>query len=123
MNRARISGFLAAAGLLVSSSAFAINWTTNHRTILELRQSGGKDTYEVSFVTPLTGTNDNPLTCSDNTTAEMDPGLTATQKDLLNRTLLAAFMAGKTIRLHIKETGSCINNRPVFVGVRYTKDS
>lgn len=103
---------------MVSNLAFAFNWTTSWRNISEIRQAGGTDGYQIVFTTALTSANDNPLGCTNNTIAEPDPGLTAAQKDLLSRTVLAATLAGKMVKLHIKETGACINNSPVYEGVR-----
>lgn len=124
MKRSHLFAAVTAAGVLFSSSAFALNWTTNYRNMSEIRQSGGKDGYEILFITPLTSSNDNPAGCTDNLYAEPDPSLTAAQKELLARTVLAAFMAGKMVKLHVKETaGSCINNRPVYLGVRIARDS
>jgi len=118
MIRSRALVAVAAAGLLVSNVALAFNWTTNWRNISEIRQAGGMDGYQIVFTTALTSANDNPLGCTNNLIAEPDPGLTAAQKDVLSRTVLAALMAGKMIKLHIKETGACINNSPVYEGVR-----
>lgn len=122
MIKSRFFAAITAAGVLISTSAFALNWTSNYRNISEIRQSGGKDGYEILFTTPLAGSNDNPMGCTDNLYAEPDPTLTAAQKELLSRTVLAALMAGKMIKLHIKES-ACINNRPVYQGVRIARDS
>jgi hypothetical protein len=118
MIRSRAFVGLAAAGLLVSNAAFAFNWTTSWRNISEIRQSGSEDGYEIVFTTALTSSNDNPLGCTNNLVAEPDPGLTVPQKELLSRTVLAALLAGKMIKLHMKESGACINNSPVYVGAR-----
>jgi hypothetical protein len=118
MIRSRVLVAVAAAGVLVSNIALAFNWTTSWRNISEIRQAGGTDGYQIVFATALTSDNDNPLDCTNNTVAEPDPGLTAAQKDLLSRTVLSALLAGKMIKLHIKETGACINNSPVYQGVR-----
>lgn len=119
MIRSRVFVAVAAAGLLVSNLAFAFNWTTSWRNIKEISQIGSTDSYQIAFTTALTGSNDNPGSCPNNLIAEPDPGLTAEQKDLLSRTVLAATLAGKMVKLHIKATGTnCINNSPVYVGVR-----
>ena len=119
MERSRLFAAIALAGTFVTGSAWAVNWSGS-KTIQELRQSFQKDAYEVTLTTALSGPNDNPANCTDNTTAEMDVAVTASQKDLMNRTLLSAYLAGKNIRLHIKESaGACQNNRPIYEGVRF----
>jgi hypothetical protein len=119
MKKLGLMGVSFIACTLASSALWAVNWTTSTRVIVEVRQSHPNSFYEIVPNIPLTGNIDNPASCSDGSIVEMDLGITGTQRDTLNRTVLSAFLAGKPVRLHIKETaGACQNGHPIYMGIR-----
>jgi hypothetical protein len=78
--------------------------------------SGGYAVYARSYTIP------NPAGCPNTGKAEVYTSSTAVDKDLMNRTLLAAFMAGRQVRLSISQNACSVNNYPAYHMVRLDAD-
>lgn len=119
MKKLGLMGVCFAVCTIVSGAVWAVNITGN-KTIVELRQSHPNAHYELVLNSALTGSNDNPGNCNEAGIAEIDATIPAAQRDLLNRTALAAYLGGKTVKLGLRESGStlCQNNHPIVLSIR-----
>jgi hypothetical protein len=64
----------------------------------------------------------NPAGCPNTGKAEVYAGATAEERDLMNKTLLAAFMAGRMVRLSVSQNQCSANNYPAYHMVRVDAD-
>jgi hypothetical protein len=76
------------------------------------------DTAGLSVV-PVSGFH-NPNNCSSTDLMEMDSGATAADKELMNKVLLSAFLAGKQVKFSVS-VSSCQNSRPKFFKVQVAR--
>lgn len=112
--KTRISqGLVAAAALLVSAPALCAAENTAWFDIANLQAStssaNGYRVYADSYTLPSQG-------CAKSDFAEVQQGLTNGDTDLLNRTLLAAFMSGRKVQLRLDGCGA--TGRPAYRIVR-----
>jgi hypothetical protein len=123
LNKSRVSVFARVvtlaivAGVAAPASAAADTWT-DYFTIdgMDNGDGGTSITLAVSSASgDFTGSTSNPHGCSVTTYALMSSALSSTAKDLDNRVLLAAFLAGKQVRLRISGT-LCMNNGTTTTG-------
>jgi len=109
-------GFAAVLGLAAPASAAADTWTAWFTIdYLDNGDSGSNDTVTVSSASgDFTGSTLNPAGCTgDLGYAYMQSSATAAAKDAMNKLLLAAFLAGKQVRLRMNGT-TCLGNSPMF---------
>lgn len=100
------------AALLTISNAWAGDWFSNYFPIVRLDNGDANDAYRVFM-----GVSKNPNGCANNDYFEVYPTASAATKDLMNKTLLAALLAGRKIRLNISTTTCGASGRPAYTGV------
>lgn len=110
MKKISIMGLLGAATLSLAASASAGVWV-GYSKIHNLDTSGG--TYIV-----YTGSSSNPAGCSNTGQFHAFPSATAADKDLMNKTLLSAFLANRKVLLNISETTCSSSGYPTYYQVR-----
>lgn len=106
--------------LLVAGAARADNYSS-FIIIDALEQEG--DEY-VTWTTGVTNNaTNNPASCSAGVGKYFfyTAGLTAASKELMTRTLLSAFLAGRKVQFTVKSS-TCYNNYPVISSVSVDKD-
>jgi hypothetical protein len=103
---------LSAAVLTIAVSAHAASWT-GFVTISKLEATVGDGSYEVWFTAFS-----NPRGCASSDFFEIKPGLASSARDSINRTLLAAFLAGKEVQFLLSTDTCGDDNRPAYVAVR-----
>lgn len=98
--------------LAAPASAGVETWTPWF--MIQSLDNGDGTTDQTYAVRAATGNlTTNPAGCSSLTHAFLIPSATATSKDLTNRTLLAALLSGREVRLRIHGT-ACTQNSPTF---------
>jgi hypothetical protein len=108
--------------LFVAGEARAASWTANFKIAFMDTDaaSGGYIIVPVAGTLANDSTND-PNNCISGTTPISSlhlyaANLNQTQKDLLARTLLSAFLANKSIKLEVSSV-TCVNSRPAYGNV------
>jgi hypothetical protein len=109
MKKAHIMGLLGAATLSLAGGAWAGQWT-GYVQIANLDTSG--DAYIVYSSSTL-----NPAGCAATGQAVVYPSSTAAEKDLMNKTLLSAFLANRKVRLDLS-VNTCSGGFPTYYQVR-----
>ena len=123
MKKQAIVGIAAAFAVLGTSIySYAATWSDffTIKTIWQDNASGGYVVQPLDGSVANNGTND-PANCvppgSNITRYYIIASLGATDRDTLNKFLLASFLAGRGIQLQVSGTsGNCINGAPVFYG-------
>lgn len=64
----------------------------------------------------------NPKGCANSGKAEVYVSASAVDRELMNKTLLAAFMAGRKVKLSISTATCSANNYPAYAMVRVDAD-
>jgi hypothetical protein len=115
-----IKGMLAGAVLLSLSGAARAEQLTSYFYIqnLDANYAGGGSytVYAKNYTIP------NPKGCANTGKAEIYVNAAAADRDLMNKTLLAAFMAGRQVRLSISTATCSANNYPAYALVRLDAD-
>jgi hypothetical protein len=110
MKKAHLKGLVVAATLSLATTAFAGIWSS-------YTQLANLDTAADGYIVyPATAVN-NPAGCSDTSQVWGYSASTAEEKDLMNRTLLSAFLANRKVRLNIASS-VCSGTHPVYLAVR-----
>lgn len=108
-------GLVAVGILLVAASAWAGQDTPWFAVAgLEARITNG----EAYRIYPDGYTLINPANCAVTSYAEALPTATAAERDLMNKTLLAGFLAGRKVKLTISQNACSSNNAPAYYMVR-----
>lgn len=110
MKRSYIMGLVGAATLSLAASAWAGAWTS-YGQINNLDTSG--DAYIVYMVTST-----NPAGCANTGQVEVYPSSTASEKELMNKTLLSAFLANRKVKLNVSSTTCSASGYPTYYQVR-----
>jgi hypothetical protein len=109
--KAKLLGLAAVLG--VAGTAHAAWTVTPYFIIANLDNTGeGVRVYQTG------GVSHNPAGCGTTDWYEPKSGLTTAQKEPMERALLAAFMAGRKVRLGINTTTCGPNGRPGYEVVR-----
>jgi hypothetical protein len=114
----RIS-ILCTAGLLATTAALAATqtgWLVIDDLVIGTSMNGAYRVY------PIGGATTNPASCANTEYYEVSGAATSAEKDLMNRTLLAAFLAGREIRLMVSGSGCAASGRPAYSEVLIDKD-
>jgi hypothetical protein len=111
-----IKSLIAGTALLsVTATAMAAS-TTNYFYIMNLdaitSSGGGYVVYSKDYTMP------NPAGCANSGKAEVYKSATAEERELMNKTLLASFMAGRQVKLSLSTSTCSINNYPAYHMVR-----
>lgn len=108
--------------LLTAAQAHAASWTTTFKIDFMDSDSanGGWSIIPVSGTVANNSQND-PADCVSGTTPInrfniYASNLTQTQKDFVGRAILAAYMAGKSIKLEVS-SATCVGGRPAYGNV------
>jgi hypothetical protein len=121
MNRFR-SMLVGVAICSVSLSVWAATWTS-YFTIdyLDNNDGAGGIVYKVYSAS---GNMNNPAGCGSADYALMNTAAAAEARELMSRTLLGAFLAGRKVRLHLSDLtcSSTSPTRPIFGAVSVDKD-
>jgi hypothetical protein len=105
----------AAAVLSVTTSAMAAQLTA----YFELDNLDAITSADAGYVVyPKNYTLPNPASCANTGKAEVYQSATAADKELMNKTLLSAFMAGRKVRLSLSSSTCSSNNYPAYHMVR-----
>lgn len=115
MKKARVLGVVAAVSLSLAGTAFAGFWSPSYVAINNL------DTDGLGYVVYPGTTVNNPAGCVDTSPVSGYSGTSADERDLMDRTLLSAFLANRKVRLNIASTacsGSGTSGHPVYLAVR-----
>lgn len=111
MKRLYVMAISGAAALAMTSSAWAYYWSAYTTiTILNTAPGIGYRVYSASTT--------NPADCAN--TGRVDPSSTtsAEQRELMDKTLLAAFLAGRKVKLGLHDTACTSDGYPVYVHVQ-----
>jgi hypothetical protein len=124
--KVRIGLGVASAALLAVGAAWAATDSTYFTVLnLVLEESNAKG-YTVVPQEALTGTDNNPHSCQNGPGRFLPLSTTdATSRDLQNRTLLSAFLAGKKVSLRLSSdacSGTGTQGYPVYFGVKLRND-
>jgi hypothetical protein len=122
-NKLRVLFAIAGIVLLSAAEAHAANWSTSFKIdFMETDAvSGGYSIVPVAGSFPNSAGND-PANCVAGTSGSIDriyflPGaIDVAGKELIARTLLAAYMAGKSVKLHVS-SNTCVLGRPSYGNV------
>lgn len=115
MKRLYVMALSGAAALAMTSSAWAYYWSAyNTITILNTAPGIGYRVYTASTT--------NPASCAN--TGRVDPSSTtsADQRELMDKTLLAAFLAGRKVKMGISDTACTTDGYPIYLHVQVDKD-
>ncbi len=116
MKKAHLMGLLGAATLTLATSAWAGVWSS-YITIENLDTAPDGYWVYANSSTPL----NNPAGCANTTYAVPYSSASTTEKDLMSKTLLSAFLANRKVRLNMASTvcsGSGTSGYPVYLNVR-----
>jgi hypothetical protein len=108
-------GLLGLTLLLVATAAWAGIETAWFSLATLEAFTGASETYRVY---PDNYTLDNPAHCTVTSYAEILTSATAAERDLMSKTLLAAFLSGRKIKLGISSTQCSVSNAPAYYMVR-----
>lgn len=111
MKKAIVMGLLSAATLSLATSAWAGYWS-GYFAISSLDTA--VDGYVVTPGTPIA----NPAGCTNASPIYMNPGMTAGEKDLMNKTLLSAFLANRKVSLNVASGACTAASYPMYIYVR-----
>ena len=115
MKKARIIGVITAAALTLVGTAFAGIWSPYVQIANLETTANGYDVYPAASA-------GNPNMCVDASPISGYTGTSAVEKDLMNKTLLSAFLANRKVRLEVASTvcsgGSDTTGHPVYLHVR-----
>jgi len=101
--------------LLASASAWAgqeTSWFSVAGLEAKVEIGEGYRIYPDDYTLP------NPKGCSVTSYAEVLPTATAVERDLMNKTLLAGFLAGRRVKLAISQNACSSTNAPAYYMVR-----
>jgi len=117
MKKAHFMGLFGAATLSIAASAWAGYWS-NHIKLANLDTA--TDGYVVfpDASTPL----NNPGNCANTSRAVGYASSSAADKDLMNRTLLAAFLANRKVKLNVASSVCSSAGYPVYLQVSLDAD-
>jgi hypothetical protein len=108
------SKLLVISAVLTVAGAAQAAWSlTSYFSIANL-----DSTAEGVRIYPSGGVAHNPASCPDTDYYEPRSGLTATQRESMERAILASFMAGRKIRLGINTSTCGPNGKPGYEVVR-----
>ncbi|WP_437769273.1 hypothetical protein WMF27_09315 [Sorangium sp. So ce281] len=115
MKRFHIMGLVGAAALAITSGAFAGYWNPVYTVIDNL------DTVPGIGYRVYTATTENPASCAN--TGYLDPHSTipAAERQLMDRTLLSAFLAGRKVKFNISSQTCTAEGYPTYVWLRLDK--
>ncbi|XXX79850.1 hypothetical protein WMF30_13855 [Sorangium sp. So ce134] len=119
LKRAPIMSLLGAAVLAMTSSAWA-GWWSSYGAIDYLDTTPGVG-YRVYH--PYSGNvNGNPASCANTGYFEPFASATATERELMDKTLLSAFLAGRKVKINISNSTCSAGGYPVYIWVQLSKD-
>jgi hypothetical protein len=111
-----IKSLIAGAAILSASATAMAAQTTSYFYVMNLdaitSAGGGYVVYAKDYTIP------NPAGCANTGKAEVYKTATEEEREIMNRTLLAAFMAGRQVRLSISSATCSTNNYPAYHMVR-----
>jgi hypothetical protein len=110
MKKMYLKGLVVAATLSIASTAFAGFWSS-------YVQLTNLDTAADGYIVYPSAAINNPAGCSDPSQVWGYSGSTDVEKDLMNKTLLSAFLANRKVRLNVAST-VCSGTHPVYLAVR-----
>jgi hypothetical protein len=113
MKKASLKGLIVAATLAIAGSAFGGVWAGYF-------QIANLDTAPDGYIVYPSTTLNNPAGCADTSQVWMYSSATAAEKDLMNKTLLSAFLDNRKVLLNIASS-VCSNSsptHPVYLAVR-----
>jgi hypothetical protein len=112
MSKLRVIIPTGAVIVLTSLSAWAASWS-NYFTISNLRTVHLSDAMLIFSTAAL----HNPAGCANADYYEVKSDVTTAQKEVMNRMLLSAFLAGRKVKVEV--SGSCsAGNRPAYTAVQ-----
>jgi hypothetical protein len=116
MKKPYVIGLIAAATLSLATSAWAGFWS-NYVTIANL------DTAVDGYVVYPGTSAGNPGNCASVAPGSVSPiymysGATAAEKDLMNKTLISAFLSNRKVRLNVASTVCTAAGYPEYIAVR-----
>jgi hypothetical protein len=114
-----------ASGVFASADTRAASWSVSFKIAFMDGKAGDLGFQVVPETNSVANNSTNdPANCvpSDNPYISrfylLNSNYTTEQRELLSRTLLSAFLAGKPVKLWVSETSTnCENNRPMYAGV------
>lgn len=111
MKKAYIGILSVLATLTLTGIAFA-DQMTGFFTISSLSLTNGGDSYIVTGSSTI-----NPAGCAATDYKEVGTTVGAESRDLMNRTLLSAFLAGRKVRLNLSQNHCGATGRPAYYAV------
>jgi len=112
MRRLSVAICAVSAVLTVASVALADQWTGGF-TIDRLSMVNGGDSYIVSGASTI-----NPAGCGSTDYREVGTTVSAVSRDLMNKTLLSAFLAGRKVRLNLSQNHCGATGRPAYYAIQ-----
>ena len=108
-------------GMLLVAGAARADGYSSYVTIRALEQTG--DEYVIWTTGVTNNATNNPASCTSGVGKYYfyTSGLTAASKELMTRTLLSAFLAGRKVQLIVKST-TCYSNYPVVASAGVDMD-
>lgn len=116
MKRLHIMTLLGAAALAITSSASAGIWSV-YAVIDNLNTVPG-----IGYRIYTTATAGNPASCAN--TGHIDPiaSTPAAERELMDRTLLSAFLAGRKVKINVSHSTCTSDGYPTYVWVQLDKN-
>lgn len=110
MKKPYVVGLIVAATLSLATSAWAGYWS-NFVTIASL------DTAVDGYVVTPGASVGNPNNCANASPIYMYSGATAGEKDLMNKTLISAFLSNRKVKLNVASTVCTAAGYPAYIAV------